>query len=359
MNKPLKKAMITGALLAVPALINNAIFSRAKALGNTIGGEGRFWPWREGDIFYARDGSGSHPIVFVGGIYAGASVFEWRKNFGALAKSHEVIAFDWLGFGLSDKPNIRYSETLYIELLTDFLREVVGKPCTVVASSLGAAYAIEAAAALPEIVESLVLVCPTGYRNLTSPDNSSIQEGLYRTLTAPIIGPSLYNFMTSRANLWRYLCDEVYFDPSYVTEEVVDHYSTASHQYGAQYAPLAFIAGELGHSVNEAMPKLTQEKIRIVWGREAHQSPLADAEPFLSSNPRAELTVLDKAGLLPQDEQAEAFNRLVSDSLPPKSASPANTAMNGHSEQSHVNETHSRDAPKTRSRKKAVDESDQ
>jgi pimeloyl-ACP methyl ester carboxylesterase len=342
MKKPFKKALMAGALLAIPALVNNAIFARAKALGNTVGGEGRFWPWREGDVFYARDGAGDKPIVFVHGIYAGASVFEWRKNFHALSKSHNVIAFDWLGFGLSDKPNIRYSDTLYVELLTDFLREVVGKPCTIVASSLGAAYAIEAAAALPEIVESLVLVCPSGYRTLTSPEDTPTQEAKFRVISAPIIGPSLYNVITSRANLWRYLCDDVYFDPSYVTEEVVDHYATASHQYGAQYAPLAFISGELGHSVQDSFPHLTQRNIEIVWGREAHMTPLSDAEPFLSANSHAELRVLDKAGLLPQDEQAEAFNRLVIES--------ANSDLLHTSEAA---ESNGADIPKPRRRKKA------
>jgi pimeloyl-ACP methyl ester carboxylesterase len=316
-------------MLAIPAVINNIIFSNAKALGNTLGGEGRFWPWREGDIFYARDGAGETPIVFLHGIYAGASIFEWRKNFNALSKNNDVIALDWLGFGLSDKPNIRYSDMLYIDLITDFLREVVGKPCIVVASSLGAAYAIEAAAHLPDIVKSLVLVCPSGYRNLLTPEDTPAQEIKFKVMSAPILGPSLYNVISSRANLWKYLCDEVYFDPSYVTEEVVDHYATASHQYGAQYAPLAFISGELGHSVQDAMPKLTQKDIRIVWGREAIQSPLADAEPFLSANKNAELKVFDKAGLLPHDEQAEGFNRMVANIADGTGSEPGHESKNG------------------------------
>ena len=40
-------------------------------------------------------------------------------------------------------------------------------------------------------------------------------------------------------------------------------------------------------------------------------TPLADAEAFLAANPNAALTVFDKAGLLPHDEQAHAFNRFV------------------------------------------------
>ena len=44
-------------------------------------------------------------------------------------------------------------------------------------------------------------------------------------------------------------------------------------------------------------------------------TPQAEAEAFLAANPRAELTALDKSGLLPHDEQAQAFNRLVIEAL--------------------------------------------
>jgi pimeloyl-ACP methyl ester carboxylesterase len=316
MKKIVKQALVAGALIAGPALINNAIFSRAKALGNTLGGEGRFWPWREGDVFYTRCGSAGNPILFLHGIYAGASIYEWRKNFKPLADDHEVTALDWLGFGLSDKPKIRFSHTLYIELLRDFIREVIGRPCTVIASSLAGAYAIEAAAALPELVSNLVLVCPTGFNSSTTADIDPAQQIKYAALTAPLAGTSLYNAITSRASMRAYLQSQIYFDPSYVTDEMIDHYSTATHQYGSQYAPLSFIAGELGHTVSESFPKLTQSNIRLIWGREAKMTPLSEAEPFLSANPNAEITVIDKAGLLPHDEQSSAFNRLIRETIP-------------------------------------------
>jgi len=218
---------------------------------------------------------------------------------------------DWLGFGLSDKPGIRYTGALYVELLRDFIREVIGRPCVIAASSLGAAYAIEAASALPDLARSLVLVCPTGFRDLTSPADGPLQDAKYFAARAPLVGTSLYNAMTCPASLRAYLQNLVYFDPSYVTDEMVEHYFTAAHQYGSQFAPLSFLSGDLGRSVGETFSTLPQETIRLVWGRESKMVPLPDAEPFLSANSRAELTVLDKAGVLPHDEQASAFNRIL------------------------------------------------
>jgi pimeloyl-ACP methyl ester carboxylesterase len=105
--------------------------------------------------------------------------------------------------------------------------------------------------------------------------------------------------------------NQAYFDPSYVDDAMVDHYSTASHQYGSQNAPPSFITGLLNHSVADAFPALTQKNIRIVWGREARMTPLSDAEAFLAANAHAELTIFDKSGMLPHEEQSQGFNRLV------------------------------------------------
>jgi pimeloyl-ACP methyl ester carboxylesterase len=309
--------LIAAGLVAVPIVANNWIFANARALGNPLGGEGRFWSWREGDVFYAHEGNGDHPLVLLHGLYAGASMFEWRKNFGPLAEHFHVYAPDWLGFGISDKPKIRYTDELYVEMLLSFIRNVVGKPCTLVATTHAAPYAIEAAKELGDMVEGLALVCPTGMKTPGDEDKGMSQELRYAMLNVPVLGTSIYNGIASVASLRAYLQNNVYFDPSYATDEVVEYYSASTHQYGSQYAPYAFVSGMLGHSVRESLPELTQKNIRIIWGREARITPLTDAEAYLAANPHAELSVLDRCGMLPQDEQAVAFNSLIVETFSP------------------------------------------
>ena len=48
-------------------------------------------------------------VLLVHGIYAGASSYEFRKIAPLLAKRHRVIAFDLLGCGLSEMPDLQYS----------------------------------------------------------------------------------------------------------------------------------------------------------------------------------------------------------------------------------------------------------
>lgn len=313
MNKTLKTLLWTGAGAAALAAANNAVFSRARALGNTLGGDARFWPGPHGDIFYTKSGEG-RPVVLLHGLYAGASGHEWRKNFGPLSERAKVYAPDWLGFGLSDKPRIKYTAAQYIEQLTQFLREVVKEPCTLVASSLATEYAVQVAADLPALVTGLVLVCPTGFRHLAKAPGAKA-EAIYALTHAPLLGTAIYNGVCSLPSLRWYLMNQTYFDPSLVDEALIDHYSTATHQYGSQNAPPSFFSGLLNHDISQVFPKLTLKSLPILWGREAQLTPLSDAEAFLAANAAAALTVFDKAGLLPHDEMADAFNRFVLDHL--------------------------------------------
>lgn len=320
MNKPLKTLLWAGAGAAAIALAGNAVFANAEALTNSLGGEGRFWPGPYGDVFYARQGKGT-PVILLHGLYAGASGWEWRKNFDALSEHFQVYAPDWLGFGLSDKPRIRYTADKYLEQLSQFLQDVVGQPAILVASSLASAYAVQVASEKPALVSGLVLVCPTGLRELASPPDLAA-EAAYQTLHAPLLGTALYNTMTSQASLRWYLSNKTYFDPTLVDDALIAHYTAATHQYGSQNALPSFMSGLLNHSVADAFPKLTRLPLRLIWGREARVTPLSDAEPFLAANPHAELSVLDRSGVVPHDEQAQAFNKLVVEAVSQTATSP-------------------------------------
>jgi len=320
MNTTAKTLLWTGGAAVALAATSNAIFANAEALTNTLGGEGRFWPGPFGDVFYAKQGQG-RPLVLLHGLYAGASGWEWRRNFDRLSEHFQVYAPDWVGFGLSDKPPIRYTAATYLEQLSRFLETVVGQPATLVASSLASAYAVQVACDAPSLVDGLILVCPTGLRELASPPNAGT-EALYQLLKSPIIGTALYNTLASQPSLRWYLANQTYFDPTLVDDAMLAHYAAATHQYGSQNAPPSFLSGLLNHSVADSFPRLAQTPLRLVWGRESRVTPLSDAEAFLGANRHAELSVLDRCGLLPHDEQAQAFNRLVVDALSGAPATP-------------------------------------
>ena len=98
--------MVAGALGGL-AVLNGRLEKSGGDLSNRLGGELRYYRWRGGDLAYAVAGEGE-PLLLVHGIYAGASSFEFRKNFGELSRSFRVYALDLLGCGLSERPRRRY-----------------------------------------------------------------------------------------------------------------------------------------------------------------------------------------------------------------------------------------------------------
>src|SRR6185295_116307 len=179
-----------------------------------LGGEAHFFPWKHGRVFYKTAGrqNPGAPLIFIHGVGAGASSFMWRKNFDDLSKNFRVYALDLLGFGFSDKPaTASYSADLYVGLITDFIREVTGYPANVIASSLGAAYAIRVADEHPELIKGMILNAPVGSDTLNRRPGMA-GAAFYGLLQSPVLGTSFYNVMASERSIRDYSREHLFYD---------------------------------------------------------------------------------------------------------------------------------------------------
>jgi pimeloyl-ACP methyl ester carboxylesterase len=301
---------VAGGLGAL-AVANRMIASAARDTFSVLSGESKRYPWAEGDVFYKVKGQGE-PLVLVHGIYAGASAFEWRKNFDALSEHFRVYAPDLLGYGLSSRPPLDYTAQTYIQLLIDFIREAAGgaeHPVHIVASSLSAAHIIQAAFQRPKLFERLVLVEPTGVYELNRGPTLA-QRAFHQVLRAPIIGTAIYNVIVSRLGIRYFLTQQTYLRSEAVTGDLVDYYYNTAHQPGARFAPSSFITGYLNLNIEETFARLSHP-ILIIWGKQAKITPVEDAQAFQRLNPRAQVEIIDGSCMLPQDEQADRFNQKV------------------------------------------------
>ncbi len=312
-----KTILAGGAGVAALAAVNARIRRNASEPDNSaLGGDAHFFAWRHGKIFYKAAGLGhsGSSVVFIHGIGAGASSFMWRKNFDALAEDFRVFAFDHLGFGFSEKPaTAPYAADLYVDLITDFIREVAGKPAHLVASSLGAAYAIRVAAEHPDMVRSLILNAPAGADTFSNRPGMA-GAAFYGLLQSPVLGTSFYNVMASERSIRDYASRYLFYDPRRVTDRLVAHLYATSHQQGAQHAIAAFLAGYLNTDARAAFSRLTQP-VLLVWGKQDSVNSLEHAEKLLQLNAGARLEVFDECRMMPEQEDPERFNALVRDTF--------------------------------------------
>ncbi|NWJ48651.1 MAG: alpha/beta hydrolase [Chloroflexi bacterium] len=294
---------------------NKRLWNNVPILESKLVGQGQNFISRWGQIFYKEAGNVENPpIVLVHGIGAGASSYEWRRNFEALAQDYHVYAYDLLGFGKSEhSPLISYTAELYINLMADFLRIVVKKPAGLVASSLSAGHAIQVAHRHPELVNALVLLEPSGINRAAGISGANVTGSYsYPFLRLPILGQGLFSFVASRFNIRSFMQNQLYYDTSQVKYELVEHYYIAAHQKGAEHAPLAFLAGKLNANFSSAFGKL-QQPVVLVWGRESRITPIQEAYKLVQQLPKAELKILDDTRMACNDEKPFQFNQIVSE----------------------------------------------
>ena len=187
-GKLLTTGLVVGGVLGTLSVVNRLTESMAGELHTVLTGEERRYPWKYGDMFYEVKGArDAKPLLLIHGFAPGASSFEWRKNIDVLATQFRVYVVDLLGFGLSDSPSIDYTPETFTDLISDFVREVIGKPTVVVAHGITCAYVVADAYRYPKLFEGLVLVTPLPamlQEHTTSPLNAAWKF----VLRTPVLG---------------------------------------------------------------------------------------------------------------------------------------------------------------------------
>ncbi len=276
----------------------------------TLGGTEHFYPWREGYVFYEEAGpNDAPPLLLLHGFNAAASSYEMRKVFAGLRNDFHVYAPDLLGYGRSDRPALTYTADLYVDLIGDFVRDVIQAPAHVICSSLTCAHLVGAVTRHPERYQRLVLICPTGIDSLAKPGGVGA-AAWHRFLATPVVGTSVFTAVASRPSLRYFLRKYTYKDPQNVPESMIDDYYVESHQPDAKWAPISFLSAQLNRDIRAEWPGLANP-VLLVWGRSGRFSPIGELRSFLLLRPQTAFHVFEESGVLPHDEQADAFNAYV------------------------------------------------
>ena len=184
-----------------------------------------------------------------------------------------------------------------------------GYPANVIASSLGAAYAIRVADEHPELVKALILNAPTGSDTLNRRPGMA-GAAFYGLLQSPVLGTSFYNVMASERSIRDYARDNLFYDHRRVTDRLVTNFYATSHQPGAQHAIAAFLSGYLNTETRAPFARLTQP-VTLVWGKQDTTTPIEKRIALLKLNRKRALEVFDYCRMMPEQEHPEKFNKLV------------------------------------------------
>lgn len=306
-----KTALVTGSV-ALGAVLTGSLFRRLQHLKlkdpddlkPALEAEVAYMEVMEGRAcFYRRDGTGV-PLVLLHSINAAASSFEMKPIFDHFARNttRPLYALDWLGFGRSDRPPVRYSPSMYLRQLRRFLSEHVHQPADVVALSQSTEYAAEIGRTLPYLFAHLVLISPTGLStSATAPAWRKAVVSMSDTVGAFEV---FYYRLTRPQMLRRFYEREIFRRPA-IPAELVDYARDTSLVAGAHHAARYFIQGDLTlrQAAQSAYRELTVPTLLIAPEDDSSLIQQFDAlDGLVAANPEHVTVERLPCGLMPQWE---------------------------------------------------------
>jgi pimeloyl-ACP methyl ester carboxylesterase len=142
-------------------LLLRYVLKTPQPLASLLPGSDHLYKWTHGHIFYKVYGnSDAPPLLLLHAPGIGASAHEMLPIMEKLAPHYHIYAPDLLGYGLSDTPDIDYTAATFVALCSDFLRDVVQQPATLLGHGLSCEYTLAVAARSPELCTRLVLLSP-------------------------------------------------------------------------------------------------------------------------------------------------------------------------------------------------------
>ncbi len=178
-------------------LFNNRLFNNAKEKIQHKEKNYKTYAWKFGTIHYRQTGSGS-PLLLIHDTFSGASSVEYERIIQQLSKKHEVFALDLLGFGFSEKANITYTGYLYVQLIHDFIVEVIGQThVDIITSGNSHIFALFASHQTNDLIRKCIMISPPGLAKIAL-NPSKKNYTLKYLLESPYIGTTLYNLLNSQ-----------------------------------------------------------------------------------------------------------------------------------------------------------------
>ena len=233
-NKYMHKKLTTTVLLAgtsVAAIhginrVHTSLCTIKNLLNNS---ENYYYEWRFGKIRYQKKGSGS-PLLFIHDLTVGSSNYEFHRLINNLTEKHEVYSLDLLGYGMSDKPAMTYTNNLYEQLITDFIKNVIGRKTSVVVTGESVPFVIMSCHNYPDIFNKMIYINPQSlYLQNQIP---SRQTSLFKLLIeSPVIGTFIYHLFSNRPSIEKAFYQTYFYNPEEVREKYIYNYLDHQYQY--------------------------------------------------------------------------------------------------------------------------------
>lgn len=303
--------------LALLSIITIGVVAAANKIINVLAtmketlpiSNGKFYDWKYGKIFYTKLGKGK-PILLIHDLDPSSSSYEWNKVVRKLANNYTVYTIDLLGCGRSDKPNITYTNFLYVQLITDFIRTIIQDKPDVIATGDSLSFAVMACQLNAECFNKLIGITPTDLYELAKAPSK--RNSFFKFLfEIPVIGACIYNIAESKNEIIDHMVNEYFYKGHLVSPELINTYHQSAHLDDGKGRYLLASIKNYYTNINivPALKKINNSVV-LIGGKE-HPFIADVIEDYKSYNCAIESAFVANTCCFPQLESPERFVELL------------------------------------------------
>ena len=314
MRKSTKSILLVAGLTIAGIYAYNRFVETTATKNNYLSKDrGSFYPWKNGNIFYTKSGNGS-PLLLVHDTESSASSVEWSKIIRRLEKNHTVYCIDLLGCGRSDKPAIEYTNYLYVQMITSFIKDIIGEKTSVVTTNMSASFIIMANHMDDSLFEKMILINPISMKELSIiPDKESKLKK--RIIEVPFFGTWIYNMMNSYQKIDNKFRTLYYSKSQLVSSNMEETYYEAAHIGGSngRYLYSSLLGKYMNNNITHAVKSLTTPTL-IIGSKELKNNTLV-MDDYYRVNPSIDFNRIAHGNLYPHMEVPEKISTIIEDYL--------------------------------------------
>ena len=314
MKKGIKRFFIITATTITAIYAYNQYIAKKSIKNNYLSDKNSsYFEWKFGNIFYTKKGTGK-PILLIHDTNPASSSAEWYQIQKKLEKTHTVYALDLPGCGRSDKPALTYTNYMYVQLITSFIKNVIGEATDVVTTNLSASFVIMANHIDSSLFQKIILVNPCSLSELSEiPDDKS--KLIQKLFALPLIGTFLYNLTMNHKKINRDFHKQYYSRPQLISSKLEAIYYESAHLGKSQgrylYASIKgnYININISHALKEQ-----KQPLYILQSRSIKNAAQI-VEEYTQLNPNTESIILSNCNLLPQLETPDKLYSCINSIL--------------------------------------------
>lgn len=270
-----------------------------------------YYQWKFGKIHYTAMGSGK-PILCIHSMRSGSSSYEFSKITKHLAKTHTVYAIDLIGFGLSEKPKITYTAYMYVQLLHDFIKDVIQEDTDIITSGHSNSFVTMLCIQNSNYINKLIFINPG---DLTKLSRNPVKKYsmLKYLLETPIIGTMIYLVINSKGQLKRQFKNMYFYNDNHIGKKFINSFYENSH-IGEANNKFVYASNLCRYNNVNIVSALEQinNSIYIIQGNErtgAYEDIIND---YKKTNASIESSIIYKTKEFPHIEKPKAILEVLS-----------------------------------------------